>query len=330
MDISDQRIDELLNSYIDGELDAGQQTEAEQLIAHDEKIAQRLRQLQKCKILLGSLPIDEAPAEILENVKASLAGSTRIDEQTLIFDQQIGTRYLLVRKVLSAAAMIALAAVLSAVIYPILAPQTVPEGPVAVEDGRLPEEVDVTAPRASVVVASRFSGRLELKTSARASVDAFIKRAIADNGLSDSITQTHRQDRRIYSLSCSREDLSLLLAEIGYIWPRLDKATLFVDTEIFGQQVAIEAVTTEQITEIVNQNNDQKYIDLARDFAVLNDMTERLPGREILSAIEGGSYSLAPQWLVPKPILTGKREAIRKSAGQGRDKEKVRLTIVVD
>ena len=43
-------MDELLNSFIDGELPARQQTEVQRLIAHDEKIAQRVRQLQKSKM----------------------------------------------------------------------------------------------------------------------------------------------------------------------------------------------------------------------------------------------------------------------------------------
>ena len=44
-------MDELLNSFIDGELTPRQQTEVQRLIAHEEKVAQRLRQLQKCKML---------------------------------------------------------------------------------------------------------------------------------------------------------------------------------------------------------------------------------------------------------------------------------------
>ena len=53
-DISD--IDELLNSFIDGELPQRQQVELRRLMAHDPQIIKRLRELQKCKILLGSLP----------------------------------------------------------------------------------------------------------------------------------------------------------------------------------------------------------------------------------------------------------------------------------
>ena len=40
-------LDELLNSFIDGELAPRQHTEVQRLMAHDQKIAQRLEQLQQ-------------------------------------------------------------------------------------------------------------------------------------------------------------------------------------------------------------------------------------------------------------------------------------------
>lgn len=317
MDIyaSDNRINELLNSFIDDELTARQRSEVERLIAQDVKIAQRLRQLQKCKMLMASLPCAEAPAEVLENIKASPAGRALLSEQGPTFDERAGTRYLLVRKVLSAAAMIGLAAVLTTVIHTIVAPRAVPEGPVAIEKQQ--------------AASSGFSGRLELKTSALVAVDAFINRAIEDNGLSNSISPARRQNRRIYSLSCSREGLNLLLADMEDIWAELDSAALFVDTEEFGRQVAVEAVTTEQITEIVTQDSSEKRIELAQDFTALNNMAEHLPGREIIAAIDNGSRNLISQLRVPKPFLT-EREAIRKPADQAEDRETVHLTIILD
>ncbi|MHC4751097.1 MAG: anti-sigma factor family protein [Planctomycetota bacterium] len=313
---SNERIEELLNSFMDGELTAKQQTEVEQLIAHDAKIAQRLRQLQKCKILVGSLPCAEAPAELLEDITTSLAGGKSFGEQAPTFDERAATKYLLIRKVLAAAAMIGLAAVLAVVIHSIVAPRSIPEGPVAMS---------------SVIASPGFSGRLELKTTALVAVDAFINRAIEDNGLSDSISPAVRQDRRIYPLSCTREGLNLLLADLGDIWTELDSATLFVDTEVFGRQVVVDAVTTEQIAEIVDQEGSDRRIELAKDFAALNNIAEHLPGREILSAMEGGNRNLISQLRVPKPLLTtGERKTISKPTDQMENKETVRLTIIVD
>jgi anti-sigma-K factor RskA len=323
---SNERIDELLNSYIDDELTIERQAEVERLIDQDAKIAQRLKQLQKCQILVGSMPYADAPASVLEGVRASLAGSSLPSEEQPAYEQQAGKKYVLLRKVLAAAAMIGLAAVLSVVIHRIVPLQNVPEGPVAVEN-RTAESIK---PVARIVAASGFSGRLELKTSALNAVDAFIKSAIDDNGLSASISPERRQSRRIYSLDCTREGLHSLLDDLDNIWPELDSATLFVNTEVFGTQTVIDAVTTKQIAEIAGQDNPERRIELAKDFAVLNNIAENLPDKEIRAAIESGDSSLTQQWRILKPVLTGNQKAVKKPAGQAKEKQTVHLTIILD
>ena len=310
---SNERIDELLNSYIDDELTAEQKAEVESLVDQDAKIAQRLRQFQKCRILVGSMPYAEAPASVLEGVKASLAGRALSSEMQPAYEEQAGKKYMLVRKVLAAAAIIALAAVLSAVIHRFISLQTAPE-----------------EPEIRMVAATSFSGRLELKTSALNAVDAFIKSAIDDNGLSASINPERRQGRRIYSLSCSKEGLNSLLADLDNIWPELDSATLFVNTEIFGVQTVVDAVTIEQIAEIADQDGSERRIELAKDFAVLNNIAEHLPDKEIRAAIEAGDSILTQQWRILKPVLTSNQKTIKKPADHLEEKQTVRLTIILD
>lgn len=310
---SNERIDELLNSYIDDELTTEQKAEVEHLIDQDAKIALRLRQFQKCRILVGSMPYAEAPASVLEGVKASLAGSSLPSEKQPVFEEQAGKKYVLLRKVLAAAAMIALAAVLSVVIHRIVPLKTAPEGPTA-----------------RIVAASGFSGRLELKTSALNAVDAFIKSAIDDNGLSAYTNPERRQSRRIYSLSCTREGLNSLLADLDDIWSQFDSATLFVNTEVFGVQTVVDAVTIEQIAEIADQVSPERRIELAKDFAVLNNMAENLPDKEIRAAIEAGNSNLTQQWRISKPVLTSTQKAVKKPVDQAQEKQTVRLTIILD
>ena len=310
---SNERIDELLNSYIDNELTAEQKAEVESLVDHNKKIAQRLRQFQKCRILVGSMPFAEAPASVLEGVKTSLAGRALPSEKQPAYEEQAGKKHILVRKVLAAAAMIGLAAVLSAVIHRFVPLQTAPE-----------------EPPARMVAASGFSGRLELKTSALTAVDAFIKSAIDDNGLSASINPERRQSRRIYSLGCTREGLHSLLDDLDNIWSELDSATLFVNTENFVTQTVVDAVTTKQIAEIANQDSSERRIELAKDFAVLNNMAENLPDKEIRAAIEARDSSLTQQWRILKPVLTRSQKAAKKPEDQTEEKQKVRLTIILD
>jgi len=332
-------IDELLNGFIDGELTARQQTEVQRLIAHDEQVAKRLRELQQCKMLVGSLPFAEAPAEMAEQIKSSLERRTLLGQQVQRLDEREGARHLLVRKVLAAAAMVGLIAVLGGVIYMIVAPESITDQPVAVEGWEQPVRkveadkltlgIEASAEKAIAqvrLVAAGFNGRLELKTSALTAVDAFINRAIEDNGLLEKVSPQTEGNKSVYALSCSRQGLSLLLADLGNIWARFDSATLFVETERFGEQVVVDAVAAEQVVEIINQDSLKKHLKVARDFAVLNKMAELLPGKEILTAIDYGRPDLIS---IPKPVLTSSEKAIKKPVSQAEDEQKVHLTIVV-
>ena len=321
MNNSDEHIDELLNSYIDNELTIEQQAEVERLIDQDADIAQRLRQLQKCQILVGSMPYAEAPASVLDGVKASLAGRLQAGDTRPAYKEQAEKKYVLVRKVLVAAAVIGLAAVLSAVIHRILPVRNAPEAPIAVEASK---------PSARMVADSGFSGRLELKTGSLTAVDAFIKSAIDDNGLSATISPERQQSRRIYSLSCTREGLNSLLADLDDIWSELDSARLFVNTEDFGVQTIVDAVTTKQIAEIVGQDSYERRIELAKDFSVLNNIAEHLPDKEIRVAIEAGDSNLTKQWRILKPVLTGKQKTAQKPADKIQEKQTVHLTIILE
>jgi len=314
MNQPDPNIDELLNSFIDGELTAGKLAEVERLIAHDAQIARRLQQFQKTRMLINCLPRAEAPRQMAEQIKASLATERRLAEQRLYFGKREGTRQLLLRNCLAAAAMIALVAVLAGVVYTIIIPQTISERPA--------EGVVAIGPTPSVTTGARFSGRLELRTGVLVTVDAFINRAIEDNGLSDCVNKTVQPNRRLYSLSCGRQGLSSLLADLENVWQKFDSATLFVDTEQFGAPVVVESITAEQTAEIAAQDNAIKSIEVAKDFAILNNMAEVMPGKQILAAIGDRSVSLTS---IPKPFLTGKQ----KTASRPDDKREVSLTIVL-
>ena len=323
---AERRTDELLNSFIDDELTARQRTEVERLTAHDPRIARRLQQLRKCKTLVASLPRAEAPAGVLDGVKTSLAPTpTAPPDEAPTYNERAGRRHLLGRRLLSAAAMLGLVAVLAGVIYTIVAPETVMEGPVLVRDTQPPAGIEAMKPGPGIVAALPFSGRLELNTDALHEVDTAINRAIGENGLSDSIGAVRREDKRIYYLSCSREGLNLLLADLDDIWFKHDSASLFIDTEVFARQVAVDHVTTGQIAEIVHQDSHERRLEVARDFAAVNSMTELLPGKVLASAIEGDSGGLLT---APKPFITGP-EPTPKPAGRANDKETIRLTIVV-
>lgn len=219
-------IDELLNGFIDDELTERQRVEVQRLISDDAQVAQRLRELERCKMLVGSLPRAAAPAEMAEQIKASLETEVPSGRQVVRFDERRGMRHLLARRVLAMAAMIGLVAVLTVVLYTAIGPE-------------------------GVTPAVGFRGRLELKTSDLAAVDTFIKKAIEDRGLSKDSTLSRQEDKRVYSLACSREALDLLLADLGGVWERFDSTRLVVETQTPGGQVTVEDVNAKQIADLI-------------------------------------------------------------------------------
>jgi hypothetical protein len=323
----EERIDELLNGFIDDELAARQRTEVERLIAHDVRIEQRLVQLQKCRTLVGSLPRAEAPRQILEGVKASLVRTSPAPlQEEPAHDQRAGRMHLLGRRMLSAAAMITLVGILAGVIYTIVAPETAIHQPEVAVDRQPPVGTGMLEPVSDASVALAFNGRLELKTSALDEVAAIINRAIEENDLSDSIGDVREANRRIHYVRCGRKGLNSLLTGLNSVWSKLDSTTMRVDTEVFGGEVRIDAVTTEQIAEIVDQGSHERRIEFAKDIAVLNSMAERMPGGGILAAIEGQSPSFMS---IPKPFITGPESPNAKTPSETEYEKTVRLTIIV-
>lgn len=228
-----QNIEELLNSFIDGELTEREETQVKQLISRNADAARRLRGLRKSKMLVGSLPYEEAPAQILENVKASLEIGTQSPERSWSREsssRRTGARHLMFRKVLAAAAMIGLVAVLSMVIYTIVAPE----------------------PGSNIVTpALAFDGRLELKTGALITVNEFIEKTIEDNGLSDYIRMERRGDTKTYSITCSREELNLFLTDLAEIMETCESKTLLVNTKTTGER-RFDDVNDDRLITIVN------------------------------------------------------------------------------
>lgn len=322
-------IDELLNSFLDGELPARQQTEVQRLVVHDSEVAKRLHELEKCKMLVGSLPFAEAPAEMRKQIK-DLVEAKKLASRQVEFERREGARQLLARKVLAAAAMIALVAILGGVIYTIVAPEQVSERPVAIEDLQPVKKIEVAQLPPSTAEAKQavmgFNGRLELKTNALAAVDGFINRSIENNGLSDYVSsRPEEQSVRRYSLVCSSEDMKILLADLGTIWQKFSSARLTVDAEESGRGVVIDDVSAEQIGEIVTRDSTKSYVDKARYFAVTNRMEELLPGKDVMAAIDEWKSDLIE---IPKPVLTSS-EPLKKQTQQTQAEELLYLTIIV-
>jgi len=304
-------IDELLNGFIDGELTARQQTEVQRLITHDVQVSNRLKELKSCRTLLGCLPRAEAPAQMAEDVKARLERRMPLDQPERS-EHRRGTKHLLIRRILSYAAMIGLVAALGIVVYTIVAPQSSPKELIIAEHRQKP------GPSPTVVL-GQFKGTLELKTANLIAVDAFIRKTLADNNLLEYTGPAGQKNT--YTLNCSREIMGLLLTDLASVWPRLESTTLFVKAADTGQDVMVGQVNTKQLAMIINQTSLKDSIKVAKDFAISND-------KLLATAIDSAKPDLIT---IPKPSLTSNHKTPKElqPVRQVEDEEKISLTIIV-
>jgi hypothetical protein len=281
-------IDELLCSFVDGELPARQQTEVQRMVARDPEISRRLRQLQNCKTLVSALPRAEAPGELLEQIKLAVERKTLLEEQPAMGVHAAGVIHLLARRFLAAAAMIALLGVLGFVVYQIVAPVpgTGIRSPVAGIEKPLGIEPSPSGAAPTVVADSGFSGRLEIRTATVAQADAVLKRAVEQNGLSALAASDDAAGVRTYTLVSSRQGVSRLITSLQSIWQSFDSASLHIEGPgASASPVTVNAVTPEQAVSIIISRDTAASVETARNYAVLNAMAQRMPGREALAII---------------------------------------------
>jgi negative regulator of sigma E activity len=328
-----ENIDELLNGFVDGELSPRQLTEVQRLIAHDMRILERLQQLQKGRILLNSLPVEQAPADMPDRVRTALEKNTLLGQYAEQYKQIRGTRHLFARKLATVAAMVSLVAVLAVVIYTIIAPAPVPHEPITrtLPPDEIVAPVMLTADEKSIPptapIESSLNVEIELRTDNPNAVNAAIANALNENMLQEQWLLEISQDHKAtYTLNVGRENLSHFLADIQNSFRGLKNATLYLDTERFNEKIIVENVTISQVAEIIKQADTEKAVRLAADFARLNKIDAALPGAETFAAIDN-TY---PDFIsIPKPVLTSGEKTVRKSAAQIRDDRKIQLKIVV-
>ncbi len=337
----EQKIEELLNSYLDGELSAREQTEVQRLVGKDKDVARRLRDLERCRLLVSALPPAEPPAEVIAGIQESLHYKTAVaDGQD---NARQGARHLLVRQVLAASVIIGLAGLLIAVIYQIVGPAS-PDlrasrgGPGKMTPGTVavkPRPVETTAPQVSpaetekTVAAGDKAGvgfySLQLQTTDFVAVDAFVNKLLGESPWLKFDTIKDNPGRSIYRVVCSRKGLETLVSDLAPAWTKFDSATFVVHIGV-GQQVTVESVQPEQVTEIANQDTTDGQIRLAKDFAMLNSIEQLSPAQRVL-ALVGRDYPELTT--IPRPVLTSGEKRVAEMPRDASEQLRVDLTIVV-
>ncbi len=329
---SDPNLDELLSSFMDGELNPRQRTEVQRMASHDSQVARRLRQLQNTRSLLCSLPIAKAPSDLLDQIKTSLERHSLLQEQPVLGRHTIGAWTLACRRFVSVAAVLVLMGVLGFVVYQIVSP--VPQRPVsswvAEQLSTLTKpEAPVTPPLA--VADAGFTGRLQLRTARLVQADTFVARAIENSGLSGRAEPDLMGKKRVYQITGSRESINRFVASLSGVWQNFEDAALQVHRpQSTGGTVTVEAITPEQAVGIVAQNSTEATVEAAAAYAVMNRIAKNLPGNEFRPLIQNEPGSLLAVLNAPKPVMTGPDTAPPTPKTPAEGKAQVSLTIVLE
>lgn len=298
---SNPNIDELLCSFIDGELPARQKTEVQRMAARDPQVGQRLRQLQNCSNLIGALPRAEAPSDMIDQIRLSLERRTLLGDRPSGSSGRAGHWHLRLRHLTAAAAMIALLGVLGLVVYQIVSPMAPAEPTETVATTQ-----DPTAPAdpvpASVIVASEpgFSGRLEFRTAATERANSFILRAIEEQGLTEMVVSQNTDGKRTYRITCSQEATERLVASLGEMWRTSESAALIVESGRFNESVVIEPATLAQTAKIVGQDSLEACVAAAK----LESLAQDMPGHRFAAVVGNGLDEVVSIPVLPRPVMT--------------------------
>jgi hypothetical protein len=312
----DQKTDQLLNGFIDGELSQREQTEVKRLIAHDAEAAKRLKELQKCRLLVGSLPASKAPDGILAGVKAALDKDVRT-QKVQPGQRIVGTIQLLLRKSFAAAAMFLLVAGLLVIIYKVVSPPPRP-GPKIVQhipsqdSGDIrkfftdvaPDKTTVSSDGEAAQADSGVTFRLVLKTSKAPAVQAELGRVLEKFVASDFAALPGQADKVIYIISSSSDKITAMLSDFDNTLDESASTALYVDTGKTGKAIVVDNIGMRQLADITSQQNPERQIKAATYFSIINNINKLTPDSRYAVA-----SAVSKPTEIPKPVLTKDEQA---------------------
>ena len=327
------KIEELLNSYIDDELSADERSEVQRLVRENHTIAQRLRQLERCKAMVSSLPPAEPPAAVVAGIKQLLRNHSADTNESKHIESRRGARHLFVRQVLAASIIIGLVGILGAVVYKIVEPEKITTPIVAfnpmptVKPAVMPVE---TKKAVAVAAVENTEGiglySLQLQTADFTAVDAYVNKLLEESPWLRYEATKDQPGKSAYRILCSRGGLEAMMSDLATVWSKFDSTTLIVRTDNVGQDVTVASVKPEQIADIARQDTIDKRVKLANNFAMLNRVEQIMPDEKMLAATERPMPELTT---IPKPVLTsGDKNAVTAPKGAW-DQVQVDLNIVV-
>lgn len=332
-----EQIEEMLNCYIDGELDERKSNEVKRLIDNDSQIQSLYDSLKRYKNLMDTVCSVPSPEGLCDNITAHLEREVLLAD-TQIYSLKAGRRHLMARRLMTAAAVIALAAVLTFVIFDIFVPKSSRQ---QLLSGALRKKVikqvlyekpfDETKQQQDTKIVPQNSydvplvAVLTLKTNSPIEVDWSVAKALTTTNL---FNQTAAIDRRTgvvrYVINCNDQSLVSLMQELSFIWPRCTDTKIDIGTEQAGKYITIDNIGAGQVIEICKAENSGQRLRMANDLAIINKFTTPAITDRLYAAADIDYDLLVTQ----KPTLTSTEKT--QIAGQSSNEIKnATLTIIV-
>lgn len=321
--IDKPEIEELLSSYIDGELSERQCNEVKRLLDHDPQVAEMLARMERQKELLNALPVESAPETMLADIKGSLERNLLIGREVQEIREVAPSKGIFARRVLAAAAMILVPiGILSIVVLSLFS--SPPEGKdniakndspgvtVTIADSGIPDS-DI----AVELLPGNFNSALQLATSEAAAVNSFIEKAIYSNGLSDNTVLSEKDTINTYRVSSTPTLITALLQDMETIWAKCRTNRFMVYDEQLQRAAVVNNITSVQILDVFEQAEPEGRITVAKMFAEINPA---------VGSVEA-TVRFDPSNPI-KPVLTGPEQVPTTDDASGVE-EKITLIITV-
>jgi hypothetical protein len=341
-----EQIEELLNSYIDGELDERKTNEVKRLIDHDKEIFDIYDSLKRYKNLMDSVSQIPCPDGLGDSINKQLERQILLAD-TSVYSHSAGRRHLILRRFMTAAAMIALAAVLSFVILDIFIPKSsrdkffantmrkktfkevLYEKPFPSEAA--PDEIaSLPAPKQNIPITPvrgndvPLVAVLTLETKSPIEIDWLVAKAMTTTGIFNQTTAIDRQPGSVkYVINCNNESAANLLAELSFIWPQCRNAKLDIGTDQAGKYITVNNVSAQQTLAICKADTYPARLKMANDLAAVNRVAAE--NIEKLYAINSIDYE---QLYTQKPALASTEKSPDANSPANGDRTAV-ITIIV-
>jgi hypothetical protein len=332
-----EQIEEMLNCYIDGELDERKSNEVKRLIDNDKEIQSLYDSLKRYKNLMDAVCQAPAPEGLCDNITAQLERKVLLAD-TEVYSHKAGRRHLMARRLMTAAAVIALAAVLFTVVFDIFVPkssrQQLLSGAMrkkAIKEVLYEKPFDDAKQQEDIKIVPQNSydvplvAILTLKTNSPIEVDWFIAKALTTTDLFNRTAAIDRQPGAVrYVINCSNQSLVNLIQELSFIWPQCTSTKIDIGTEQTGKYITINNISAGQAMEICKAENLGQRLRIANDLAIINKFTSPAVIDRLYAAADINYDLLVTQ----KPALTSTEKT--QIAGQSPDNIKnATLTIIV-